>query len=640
MATRLKTVEYCFPQLATGTNNTLTTLTQITIYLPETGTKTFKSVIAKLSWNDTTTVTGPTFTTKSVALRLGAAAYTTISNANTWTCSGENVCGFIIQDFTSHFVTNWTGTSMTCDFQYQINQSAGTTTTQANICVTLEITYEYDDTSTTQIKTVYIPLDAPVGAVATTKPGTATTVVGQLDTLLPEASKTFRNKFVVLQGNIAQNAGAVSINLQAQFNSLTQLTATHAGTLASDYYFREVWNVTAESVMATNSSQSFYLWGDTAKWNHIQAYLVVTYEFDSTTSTRIFNSVIFPCDMAAPMGGTTSTDYQRVTKYFWIQEPGTISDTRVAAYMFWEQSGAISTLQFRMGTGSFVTYTDTALNVCGSNGCMIRDDSAFTLARGYNLLNVDCYRSDTTDLGWSISGFFMVCYTSDIPTQGAGAANHTVKWSVSQQGTAAATASGLLAVTAPAIPETDYYMNALGSEMWVLVSGTAAYQGISVGVERLAAEGGVMWELVYSDPAHTDTEVGLHCHYAQMRSIFRRYPNDKDNTRMNIETTRRWRFARSAAITAWNSFTYWITYHTISYSVAGTVSGSAGGTVTLALHRADSAAHNPGELLDTTTRGGNGTYSFTWYDNTQNVYVEAIEDSTHLGRTVDALAGT
>ena len=46
MATRLKTVHHSFVTLASLTNDTLTNLTQTTIYLPETGTKTFKKVTA------------------------------------------------------------------------------------------------------------------------------------------------------------------------------------------------------------------------------------------------------------------------------------------------------------------------------------------------------------------------------------------------------------------------------------------------------------------------------------------------------------------------------------------------------------------------------------------------------------------
>jgi hypothetical protein len=76
-----------------------------------------------------------------------------------------------------------------------------------------------------------------------------------------------------------------------------------------------------------------------------------------------------------------------------------------------------------------------------------------------------------------------------------------------------------------------------------------------------------------------------------------------------------------------------ITYHSITYTVSGTVSGSSGGTVTLNLHRATS-----GEKILSTTRTGNGTYTFTWYDNTEDLFVEARESGTLLGRSDTGVA--
>jgi len=46
VTTRLKTIQYAIPVLATLADNTLTPMTQITLYIPEfSGTVTFRSVI-------------------------------------------------------------------------------------------------------------------------------------------------------------------------------------------------------------------------------------------------------------------------------------------------------------------------------------------------------------------------------------------------------------------------------------------------------------------------------------------------------------------------------------------------------------------------------------------------------------------
>ena len=628
MATRLKTVKYAFPALAALTNNTLTTLTQITVYLPETGTKTFRSVVAHITMDDIITATGGSLTTKTLNCRVGAAAYTSIANANTLTNSGENHSFWLSADYTSHFTTNWTGASMTCDFQLQINQSTGTTTGMVNVCVTLDITYEYDDTSTTHVKTVMIPLNAPVGAIATA--ATTYDTIPVLDTYLPEASKVYRDISVVIQGNEHRNAATTDHTMTLRIGTATVTTGNYEGALATDRFFRYVWNATT-AYPSTAATQTWQPTATVARVNHFQAYLVVTYEFAPGSSSTIMNSVMLPMDLASPMGGTTSADYQRGTRELFIEEPTTITTSRVAYYVFWQQIAAISTLNFRIGTGSFVAYTDTASVLAGSNAAMVRNDAAFTLARGRNTLNFDVYRSDAADFGWNISGFWLVNYTSGKATGGVGAHNHTVEWGIQQNGTAAAAASYTVAAVAPTIPETDYFITALGNQMVVQPSGTVALAGISILVERLAAEGGIEWEAAYIDSAQTDAEIGVFFAYSQSRTMFKRWPGDSYvGSRVDLETSRRRRvhLNGSTAVTGWISLSVVFTYHSITYTLSGTVSGSAGGTVTIGVWRPGT-----GEKLLQTSRTGNGAYSLTWYDNVESVFAEAYESATLVGRS-------
>ena len=626
MATRLKTVHYAFPALASLTNNTLTNVTQRTIYLPETGTKTFRSVVAHVTFDDIITATGGSLTTKTLNFRLGAAAYTSVANANTLTNSGENASFHLTADYTAHFTTNWTGTSMTADFQLQINQSTGTTTGMVNVCVTLEITYEYDDTSTTQVKSVFIPLNAPVAALSTTAATVDT--FPALDTYLPEASKTYRDIFVIVQGNEARNAATTDHTMTISVGSTTVTTGNYEGSLASDRWFRYVFDILAAGFDGQAATQNFQLSATVARCNHLQAYAVVTYEYNESTSTTIMNSVMLPMELSSPMGGTTSSDYQRGTRDLYIEEPATITTGRVAFYAFWQQAAAISGLNMRLGTGAFVTYTDAASVLCGNNGAMVRNDSAFTLARGKNTLNFDVYRTDTADFGWNLCGFWLVNYTSAKASQGSGSHNHTVFWGLSQNGTAAAAVTVTVAATAPAIPETEYFINAVGTRLILQPSGTVTPPGITVLVERLSAEGGVQWESAYIDVSHNDPEIGAIYTYSQMRSLFKRWPNDVGVERMDLETARRWAWHAGGAASAWGSLGVLFTYHSILSTVAGTVSGSSGGTVNINLHDGTT-----GEVLKTTSRSGNGAYSIPFYGNTRTVYTTARESGTLLARS-------
>lgn len=631
MATRLKTVLWSFPVLASITNNVLTNVPQTTIFLPE-NAKSFKTVKALVSMDDVITVTGGTITTKTVGLRLGAAAFTSVANANALTNSGENLSLFWEQDFTSHFTTNWSGTSMTCDFQLQINQSTGTGVGMVNICVTLKITYEYDDASATHIKTVMWPLNAPGNAV----PIAATTydTIPAWDTELPEASKVYRNIHLVVQGNEAR-AGAVTDHvITVNVGAATITSGVYEGSLASDRFFRYVWDLTS-TYPGTAATQAFQLASSVARNNHLQAWIVVTYEFNPATSTRIMNSLKLPMDLTSPMGGTAATDYQRGTRNLRIAEPGVITTRSCAFFSFWNQIAAVAGLNMRVGTGAFVGYTDNSATLCGSNAAMTRNDTAFTLQRGQNTLNFDVYRTDTADLGWNISGFWLVNYTSDKASQGVGAHNHTVLLSINSCGTVGAYQNTVQTVT-PAIPEANFMTVALGLEGFIFTANTIVLGGIAVSVERLAAEGGVEWEPAYIDAAQNDGEVGAYFYYAQVRDIFKRWPGDAESSRLELETARRWRSAYSAgaaAATLWDSVDLTLTYHSITFTVAGNITNSAGGTVTINLCEAAT-----GDRLLSTSRIGNGAYSFTWYDNVIPLFTEARESSTLLGRSDNGVA--
>lgn len=627
MATRLKTVHYAFPTLAALVDNTLTSLTQITVYLPE-SSKTFKSVIAYVSADGTGTAAG-NLTTRRIQCRLGAAGYTTHTNSNLYTGSAEDLVGWHCVDLTSHFNTNWSGTSMTMDAQVLMD---GTWTGVAftNVCVTVYITYEYDDTSTTQVKTVFIPLNAPVGAFATSKPGTATATIPNLSTELPEASKSFRSTYIVVQGNLAINAATSDSTISMELDATGVYTSgIHEGAQASDKWHRHVWDCSA--VLDTNAAMDFFMWGSVARYNHWQAYLVITYEFDASASNNMFVSVLLPGEISSPMGGPSPSDYQRADRDFFIQEPDPIQTKQVAYYMFWDQLAPIGGLNARISSGSFVTYTDTATQMCGGNGLMIRNDSAYTFARGRNKISVDVYRTDAADLGYNVGGFWMVNYTSSKPPDGYGAANHTIFYNLNLAFDGAArleaTSSAAVGIN---LPESNYYITGIGVNYQAITNSTAAAVGATVLAQRIASEGGVAWEPVYVDIGASDVETGLRNYFGQMKFLFNRWKNDVDPTRLQLSHSRKYKATHANGAAAHHYLDAWMTYHTNTFVVSGSLSGLDSGLSTeIELLRA-----NSGELVATQSLApATSTYSFTWYDNTEAVFVSAYQDGTHYGRS-------
>lgn len=702
MATRSKTTQFAFPVLASLTNNSLTALTGITVYIPE-SSPVFRSVTAHVTYDDIITVTGGSQTTKTIGLSLGAVGYTTIANANGLTHNSENISNYITGDFTSYFTTNWTGTSMACGFELQINQSTGTTLGQVNVCVTLDITYEYDDTSTTHIKTVHIPLNAPVTVLATT-PTTYDTIPA-LSYYLAEPNKTIRSAFVVVEANTCTNGGTTDTALSIAVGAASTTSGNLESGLASDRRIRYVWELSA-SWPSLTATQNFQLSDTVGMLNHPQAYLVVTYEFKANASattltaalvdgsgttvsvtsaaalgtapfvisidneqmlvtsiasndltvTRAYNgttgvahsngATVSPCATnaaqligycaAAAFGGTTSGDYNRATASVYIEEPGPITGGKIA--WFGQQSDtALAGVNLRLGTGSFVAYTDGFAQACGDLPHMVRNDAAYTLARGVNTFTADAYRtsgaSGSQAQGRGFSGYFMITYVSTKSSAGYGAHLQTRRRLNSATGTAASAGNVIYAASAIEIPESDYYISNCGL-LGVVTGGAAASgpQQSAWSIERLAAEGGVRWDHLWSTTGY-GSHPGTYMQHMDLSRLMKRWPLDTGFERMDIETSRR--VKRMDTNTAPFSYlAWWCTYASCGpFLASGTVSNSAGGTVTLGLHRS-----SDGQLLKSTTRSGNGAYSFNWWDNTENVFVEALEDATHLGRSADGTA--
>jgi hypothetical protein len=627
MATRLKTVKYAFPILSSIADATTTNFTQITLYIPE-SSPSFKAAICTVMADDIITATGGTITEWRVGLRLGAASYTTNTNTNDIVNSGENMSPGFVVDFTSHFTSNWSGSSMTCDVQVYIDQITGTTLGYVNGTCELEITYEYDDTSATHVKTVEIPLDAPVGTLATSKPGTATATIPALDTFLAENSKTIRSYYIVVQGNDAIT-GTTDMTLSMEIDTLgVNTSGNHEAALNSDRFFRYIYSLTG-SVPATNTTHSFYIWASLAKFNHLQVTLVVTYEFTVSGTTGVTNSIKVPFAFIGIPGGTTSSDCSRVTLKVWVEEPTTIGILQSAVYLFWEQVGATA-YQVRVNSASFTAYTDAAATVCGSVACMYRCESAITLARGLNTITIDVYRTTTTLMG-PVSGVLLLNYSSGVSSQGIGAHNHTVVFNVKDYGTAAGANLWNVSAMALGIPESSYFINSFGFQNTTIQTAGATVLG-TTDLERLSAEGGVTWDSADNRVvAATDNEVGVRIFYQNETPVVKQFPSDlrkwNDLSRLDIETSRRYRVTIQGIVAGWVASAAIVTYHSIGFTVGDSVSGSGGGTVNLYLQNSD------GVRLLSTSRVGNGTFSFTWYDNTANVYVDAYEDTTHLGRS-------
>lgn len=634
MATRTKTIEFATKGAAFA-DNTLSTATQITVYIPESG-KTFRSVYAILSVGTLATATG-NLTSRNLQCRLGAAGYTSNSNANLYTGSAEDMFIFHAVDLTAHFTANWTGTSMTFDSQYQLD-GTWTGVSFVNPCVTLVITYDYDDTSSTQIKTVKLPLNAPASALATTS-GSAEDTIPLLDTELPESSKAYRDAFITIQGNI-ERAGTGDPTLSVDIDGGTTVTSSaFEGVSNTDYFYR--WLVKSTEIdWDPSSTMGFNLYASAADFDHPQVWLTVTYEFDATASTDCYVSVMIPVKPLTM--GTSATTWARTAAELWIPEAG-VASKRIAFYSFWEQQAAIAGLNMGAATaGSFTAYSSVAATVAGSCAAMRRDDTNWAVARGKNVLELDVYRTDTTDLGAGFSGFFIVTYTCDKPSGGYGAANRTVLYNNGQVFNSTAAATWLTAAINSVAGFTSWsqkrFISSFGMMVRAYTNSTAQATGWDVQAEKLSTElGERSWESLGSSSMQTDPETGLHVTCFDFTKHFEQFDGHLGR-RFDPTAARRWRISNSGYLsTGWSLFQWMMTYHEVTFTVADSITGFSG-TVTLGLHmEADSAKFIDDVRVLQTTRSGDGAFSFTWYDPVEQVYVVA-SDGTNVGRSTADVA--
>lgn len=626
MGTSIKTVVYSCTALASLADNTLTNITAPTIYLPE-SSKVFRSCWLTITADDIITATGGTIGTRRLDFGLAAVAQTTYTNANAINHSGENISLYWSVDVTSYFTTNWTGTSMAANVDVLIDQNTGTTLGQVNVCVSIHITYEYDDTSTTQVKTVWLPLNAPVGALAGSKPGSATATIPALDTHLPEASKTYRQIAIWRMGNTHGTGTDPTVSMEIESDGASTCAA-YESALSSSRWTRYIdTGVTAG--IDTSVTQAFYIWvSTTPSIYHPQVMLQVTYEFDASAANDVFVSLMLPANAPGALLGSTQPLVASVDLH--IPESG-ISSKELAFYATFCHQSSLSGLNMRIGTGSYVTYTDAGSVYAGHNAVMVRNDSAYTLAAGKNTLAFWVYANDpTTSPGNPFSGFFVANYTCDKPSGGHGAVTHTVTLYNPAQLAMWSLLSGTDQILFR-IPESSYRFAAPPATALIAFVNTTNTLFI---IELLLSDGAGWRSLINSGYVNNDSEVGATFFYEAIGDHVWRWVGEPDSARLDPEAT--FDRVRARCLTGtdggWQTI---YTYHSQTFSAAGTVYGSAGGTVTLNLHLSST-----GELLLTTSRVGNGAFSFTWFDPHADVYVDAYEDDSHIGRSLAGKAGT
>jgi hypothetical protein len=392
MTVRQKTVEYPFVTLVTdlATNTTLGTATRhdfaaITLDIPENSSRTFRSVIVQVTVRDRFAVV-TNITAWRIGIKLAAVAFTDTDVTQTLTNSGDHMSFVFHTDVTSYFTTNFgSGASQTC--QVGVAFATAAANTVQSVTAKLIVTYDYDDSGQdTRVKTVRIPLDGPLALLTATLAEIGTNQVPNLDSFLPESTKSYKHIWFESSFNDAGNATTdfnLALALDAEAESVR---GTLEQALNTAVWGFDIW---VRNDMTTNATHAFKARSSLiSRFSGIGFVLCVTYTYSHTSSSTFINSLIFPFFAEPGFMPQSSGTNNRVSQEFWIEEPTTITLVQSGALFHYTSQGG-QTINVAFGSQTTRAYVITAGSAQAGGGSFSHrfdsgsaGGSGISLARG------------------------------------------------------------------------------------------------------------------------------------------------------------------------------------------------------------------------------------------------------------------
>ena len=673
MATASKTVSWAFATRITtlATNTTLATATRhdfaaITIDMPEL-TRTIRSVRLRVTCRDTYTALNGVLGWR-LGIKLGAVAFDDVDYAP----FALNYIGhetlIVERDVTAYFLTNFgSGASQTC--QVGVAFSHSTAASANNLTAELHVTYDYDNTAATHVKTIEIPIQGHYTTLTTSDIEIGTTggvsdaaanQIPNLSTFCPEASKTFKQIYLRVTAHDYSTTGTGDTTLSLKLDSGgtydARAVCKHAIGVGAQY--RDIVDLTvAPYSITTNAVHALIAKSNLASnsFANLSAVLVVTYTFTVSGTTRELHScrsvVANDRGTTAMMFGVLAADGHQYVAQLEVQEPGTITMLQSGVVVFDQNQVALSSFVNATGQGARATViANISFGTVSCAGTRIytrrcdHDSSAWALVRGTNRLAVNVRASLNITPSVEFSGYAIVNYTADIPAQGIGSGNRSCGYSLVSH-----TAFGDYAayVTAadriPSFPSTPWMLSSAWCDLGIRAY---SYPGISysLGVERQTGEDcGDGWyqdefpasggNVITGTPQWSRRETMRPIAQWIRRSSFGRVG-------MELPVSRRWRLGCAVGTGHHWSASQWITLHDIAFTVAGAVAiggvaAADGGTVKIYADDGVSAEY----ITSVTIAGGAGAFTAQVCDSTRN-YFATYNDGTSKGWSGFGTPGT
>ena len=650
MALTSKTITVPIPTYTTSVaTNTRLDFPAVTVTIPETASRTFRSVAIKIYARDDETTSGKYISNVLIGCTLDSAAAddaTVVASAfNQYSQSEHQGLQFVRTDaaLVSYFNANFgAGTTQTLAVSFKVQTMA-----TINLSAVVEITYEYDDASVTTVNAMaYIPLESTTTSLTNTLAALAasgnipqlTGTGGVFDGL---NSVSIKSMSLIITGNEAPT-NTTDFQLGMQIDSGSEvLDGNHRQNLQSAVFYQYVWDV---SSMTTTTAHTLNLRTTaTGKMNLAGALLVVQFTYNWSAGSVAWCGLRMPMVTEEGFGASASSGDRSVLALdFDVQDPATLA---------MQQSGVLInyvgnyrnnwTLSCLIGSQSARSYTSSigsafSTTVCGSHWLVQRFDSGgvqgsgLSLVRGKNSLRVGFY-SGTSDP--RVAGFSAMVYLNYRCGKAAteGKQTHTIWHGIFS--TTLTSSSNLRTITsvAPVVSLVDYAMVNVGIE--VLSGIYTGGSGVMVRAERLSGEGiADGWVSVHSQMYAIGTASAVFTPFWHSISrYFNRWNSDIDTERMVITTSRGWRFMSPIEETLFAAGLY-LTVHGITYTVADAVTGLAAPVAgnTIDIHTAPADDILSPRIATTTTDSG-GNFTVTVHDNTRDLFTKVIQSSTKQG---------
>lgn len=624
---------------------TVTNLDAVTVYAKD-ASRSFKSVLVWIAFEDIVTVTGGTIGEFRVGASVDGSAYTTITEAEPIVHSSENIGGVLGPfDFTALFNASFPAAdSAALDIQVYFDQTTGTTLGMRNVSAKVEITYQFDgDASGTHYDYIAVPLESLVGAHATTEAEIGTNQIPQLT----GAGGIFENvtSFAVIQqtfvvdGNDASGSGATDYALNLRIDSGTTKTfPTTEKALGTQNFKRRIYfeAPTASAVHA------FKAWTTgAASLNHAAYAMYVVYSYEAGGSKSV-QSLQIPFTMDLPIYGTGTGDNHRIKLRIPIPEPGTLELLQSGVELHYVFDTTMAGFNLRMGSGTYRAYTDAGTAVAGSIALMQRIDSGsasglgvtFPAAAGYLDVTIDYYQTNgptsTDNIPLSVSGILHLNYRSDVAAAGRNSHSRTTRWLMQGFDNAALNFYRLTTPVEPVIPEANYYLSGVAYDLCIWTLGVV--RDLSVGVEN---DNGIGWVDVGGLTQRKQNEIGCSLDFIDAGSVYGQFTQDGRSLRLNIETERRLAVGypqNNTAAAIGIGVGMYLTYHSIEYNVTGAITNvDPNISVFGVLPTVDTLRLE--KLIDT----GDFSYTIHWY-MPESIWIVAVDTSNE--RIVSTTGGS